>query len=118
MRLKLSQLDKKNILLLVEYHYTFLRLYFADGHSEFKDESIQHYIVKKNTGYKNPIYIYDQWLYPTGDYHQNSCFWIQLDCIEDYNLELISFIEDEQTRLKVRKLYLKHIERKLINLGF
>ncbi len=103
---------------MIKYDYSFLRLYFADGHCEFKDEDIKHYIVKQNTGYKNPVYMYKQWLYPTGDYHYRDCLWIQLNCFEEYLLVMKSLISDEQMRLRIKKLYLNHIEKKFIQNHF
>ena len=58
-----------NKVLLAERFHCYIRVYYADGHYELRDENIQDYIKQNRgkSGYKHPILIENQNLYPTID---------------------------------------------------
>lgn len=74
-----------NKVLLAERFHCYIRVYYADGHYELRDENIQDYIKQNRgkSGYKHPILIENQNLYPTIDQKENLCCWINLGYIEE-----------------------------------
>lgn len=117
MKLKSSLLNK-DIILMIENSEGDLKLYYADGHNEILIvDDFQDYIVKQNSGYKHPIYIQNQWLYPIMSYRDERCIWIHLECFEEYCYAFIPLLKHRNLNVKVRKMYLKYVEKKLIEKG-
>ena len=69
---------RKNIIVLIEYYQDYLRFYYADGHSEIIQDSIHSYLHTDDKGYKRPIQVYNQELYPTQNKKDINCRWINL----------------------------------------
>lgn len=104
-----------NRIILIERYDRYLRVYYADGHSEIADEDIQFYIKKNKgkRGYKNPILINSQKLYPTIDQKSYFCCWIDLEQLDDDNEFYIHLLNQKAIYHKAISMYLKQKEEKL-----
>jgi len=102
---------------MIERDKEYLKLFYADGHSEMLLDNIQKYIVKINTGYKNPIYLQEQQLYPTTNYENENCIWIHFDYFEEYCHLLLPFLKKRNITNMVKRMYLKHVEKRLNEKG-
>lgn len=61
---------------------SFLKIYYSDGHSEIVNHKIQDFKCNSQTkGYKKPILIDGQYLYPTKNSRDDDCLWIDLNCV-------------------------------------
>lgn len=115
--MKLSLLNK-DIILMIENSDGDLKLHYADGHNEILiGDDFQEYIVRQNSGYKQPIYIQKQWLYPIMNYRDERCIWIHLEYLDEYCYAFVPLLKHRNLSDKVRKMYLKYIEKKLIEKG-
>ena len=108
-----------NVIVLVERYDVYLRVYYADGHSEIIIENIQSYIIKNKgkIGYKKPILINSQWLYPTINQKNGYCCWIDLEQLDDYNEYYMNLLKQKLIYKKAVSMYLKHKENSMLKDG-
>lgn len=108
-----------NVIILVERYGIYLRVYYADGHSEIIDDNIQSYIIKNKgkIGYKKPILINNQLLHPTIDQKNYLCCWIDLEQLDEYNEFYIKLLKQKSIYEKAITMYLKHKERLFLKDG-
>ncbi len=102
-----------NSVILIERYDEYLRVYYADGHSEIADEDIRSYIKKNKgkQGYKNPVLVNSQWLYPTVDQKDYLCCWIDLEQLDEDNEFYIHLLRQKGIYQKAISIYLKQKEK-------
>lgn len=108
-----------NVIVLVERYDIYIRVYYADGHSEIIVDNIQNYIIKNKgkIGYKKPILINNQLLYPTIDQKNDYCCWIDLEQLDDYNEFYMNLLKQKSIYEKAIAMYLKQKEKMLLKDG-
>ena len=105
-----------NKVLLAERFHCYIRVYYADGHYELRDENIQDYIKQNRgkSGSKHPILIENQNLYPTIDQKENLCCWINLGYIEEKNPFYIWVLQSRGLYDKAVKMYVNFKLKELV----
>ena len=104
--------SNNEILLLVDSYQYYLRFYYADGHCEMKNSRVKHYMQENRKGYKNPICVQNDFLYPTKNIHDSHCQWINLDFYEENNHCYSMVLDYYDLNQHVKKMYIKHKYKK------
>ncbi len=107
---------RKNIIVLIEYYQDYLRFYYADGHSEIIQDSIHSYLHTDDKGYKRPIQVYNQELYPTQNKKDVNCRWINLSYIDEQDVHYMCLLKEKGLIDKCKKMYLKYKEKQLFDI--
>ncbi|MCD7808416.1 MAG: hypothetical protein LUH02_03660 [Erysipelotrichaceae bacterium] len=116
MKLKLLPSNNQIALLLERYDYG-VRIYYGDGHSEVSDEKVEDYTIKikGKTGYKNPVYVHGQELFPIKDQREKDCIWINLDYLDNEDSHYIKILRQKNILDRAIKMFLRQKEIQLKN---
>lgn len=108
----------RNIIILIEKYEKFLKFYYADGHYEFFNSTIRSLTnkEKKSSGYKQPIHINGQELYPTQNQRDLKCKWINLAYIDEQDINYMLLLKEKGLIEKTKKMYFKYKEEQLFSL--
>ncbi|MCD7950163.1 MAG: hypothetical protein LUG12_07890 [Erysipelotrichaceae bacterium] len=104
------------IAVLLERFNNSVRIYYGDGHREVSDEKVEDYILKsskKYSGYKNPVFVYGQKLYPIKDQRDADCIWINLDYLDAEDEKYFKILKERDILDKAIKMFLKEKEIQL-----
>lgn len=74
----------KYTVLMVQSLKSYLKIYYADGHNEIVNGHYHDYQLKNKKGYKKPIVIDGEYLYPTMNTKDIRCQWINLRIFKEY----------------------------------
>lgn len=108
--MKLKSLQQNhNVIVLIERYEQYIRLYFADGHTEIADIRINEYIHKNKgkPGYKHAIMMNQQNLYPTLDQKNKKCQWINVHYFEASDGLYFRLLRNKDILQRAMKIYLK-----------
>lgn len=97
-------------IILIENASHCLRVYYADGHSELVKKDLSDFAIlsKVKSGYKNPIQIGDDFLYPTKNKRDKDCCYVNLKCFDYHNDYFIELLKTKNLLEKSKKEYLHH----------
>jgi len=106
---------KDNIIIIVERYHQYVRIYYADGHSEIIDQRINNFQNgQRKSGYKNPICVADECLYPTMNQRDEECRWINLEYFEEKDPFFLQTLKKKGLFSKSLRMYLRYKEQQYL----
>lgn len=104
-------LANNEVIILIEKYNGFLRVFYKDRHFEIWDDHFKKYILKKQKGYKKPMVIGDNWLFPTRNMRDVQCCWINLDYFIEFDRYFIKLLNQRHLYECVKKMFLRKKEK-------
>ncbi len=109
-----SSLLGHNIAVLVETYGEYLHVYYADKHNEVLASIIPDYqIYDEYIGYKKPIIIQNNLLYPTMNCKHQFCRWINLEYLEENDLFFFSLLKTKSLFEIAKKMYIREKRKQI-----
>lgn len=102
-----------NNILLVDGVNSFTRLYFEDGHIEYIGINILEYVknLKVGSGYKRPISLNYNMLYPTSHSKDYECQYINIDYLDKSDKSFMNLLRNKNLYHKAIHMYMKTKEK-------
>lgn len=102
-----------NNIYMIDGLSSFTRLYYEDGHIEYASDDILNYVkdLKIGSGYKRPISIQNNILYPTSHSKDYENQYINIHYFDILNKDFIKLLENKNIKDKAISLYIKKKEK-------
>lgn len=99
-----------HIVLLIENSFRCLKVYYVDGHWELIQKGLYEFadICGRRNGYKNPIEIGNDCLFPTQNKREISCCWVNLHHFDCCDRHFIGLLNSKNLLGISKKQYLHH----------